>query len=106
MKDLEIGVLNELYGSLLTEKQSDIIRSYYDYDLSLAEIAEQYGITRQAAHDAVRKGEHALSAAEEKMGFMAKLRDLESGLHELIAVLKIGDARRSEEIAEELLQKL
>ncbi len=106
MKDLSIGVLNELYGSILTEKQSDIIRSYYDYDLSLAEIAEQYGITRQAAYDAVKKGAAALHTAEEQMGFMAKLNDVESGLKKLIAALKAGDTEKSEKIAEELLNEL
>ncbi len=39
-KDLSIGILNEIYGALLTENQRDMIRSYYDCDLSLGEIAE------------------------------------------------------------------
>lgn len=103
MKDLTVGILNELYGGCLTEKQRDMKRSYYDYDLSLAEIAGQYGISRQAAHDAIRKGEKALYECEEKMGFMAKLAGIRRGLERLTEALKGGDAEGAESIAADIL---
>lgn len=60
VKDLSISSLNDLYGGLLTEKQAHLIKLFYDEDLSLGEIAENEGITRQAAHDAINKGVNAL----------------------------------------------
>ena len=54
-KDLTICELNETYGGLLTERQRSMVESYYDYDLSLAEIAQNEGVTRQAVHDAIVK---------------------------------------------------
>ena len=47
-KNLGISVLNQLYGKMLTEKQEAMLKAYYDFDCSLAEIAYEYGISRQA----------------------------------------------------------
>lgn len=48
-KDLNISRLCDVYGALLTDHRREIVRNYYDDDLSLAEIAENFSITRQAA---------------------------------------------------------
>ena len=66
-KDLSICKLNDVYGSLLTVKQFELIRLYYYDDLSLSEIAENEGITRQAARDAINKGVAALKGYEAKL---------------------------------------
>ena len=50
-KNLEITVLYDFYGDLLTEKQQEVIELYYNEDLSLAEIAALSGITRQGVRD-------------------------------------------------------
>lgn len=71
-KDLKIGLLNELYGALLTERQYEAVKAYYDFDLSLGEIAENLGVTRQAVRDAIAKGETSLTDCERKLGIMAK----------------------------------
>ena len=63
-KDLSICKLNDVYGKLLTTKQTEMIRRFYDDDFSLGEIAENEGITRQAAHDAINKGVTALKNYE------------------------------------------
>lgn len=67
IKDLSICELNDIYGKLLTVKQADMIRQFYYEDLSLGEIAENEGITRQAAHDAIAKGVSALKNYEEAL---------------------------------------
>lgn len=67
-KDFLIGKLNDVYGALLTAKQTELIRQFYDDDLSLGEIAENEGITRQAAHDAIAKGVAALKKYEATLG--------------------------------------
>ena len=71
-KDLTVSRLCDAYGALLTEHQLEILRSYYDDDLSLAEIAENYGITRQAALCSIKRAETLLRDYESKIGLMAK----------------------------------
>ena len=69
-KKVEISILCQTYGKLLTEKQFNFIDDYYNNDLSLSEIAENYGITRQAARDNIKKEESKLFEYEEKLGIM------------------------------------
>ena len=71
-KDLEMGYLLDFYGEVLTEKQREMLRQYYNDDLSLSEIGENFGITRQGARDAIKHGENALKELEEKVGFAAR----------------------------------
>jgi hypothetical protein len=71
---IKISVLLEIYGKLLTEKQYDLLNDYYNNDLSLAEIAENEHITRQAVRDNLKKGENKLFNYEEKLGVMKKNR--------------------------------
>ena len=69
-KKVEISILCQIYGKLLTEKQYNFIDDYYNNDLSLSEIADNYGITRQAARDNIKKGENKLFEYEEKLKIM------------------------------------
>lgn len=71
-RKVEISMLCEIYGKLLTKKQLDIMDNYYNLDLSLSEIAENEGITRQAVRDIIKKGENKLFEFEEKLGIMKK----------------------------------
>ena len=66
-KDLEMGYLLDFYGEVLTEKQREMLRQYYNDDLSLSEIGENFGITRQGARDAIKHGETTLKELEEKV---------------------------------------
>ena len=59
-KNVQIGMLCDIYGELLTEKQQDILDLYYNNNLSLAEIAEEMQITRQSVRDSILKGEKKL----------------------------------------------
>ena len=56
-KNLEISYLLDFYGDVLTEKQRDVMEQYYNDDLSLSEIADNFGITRQGVRDAIKRGE-------------------------------------------------
>ena len=71
-RKVEISMLCQIYGKLLTEKQLNIMDNYYNLDLSLSEIAENEGITRQAVRDIIKKGENKLFEFEEKLGIMKK----------------------------------
>ena len=84
-KKLEITMLLEIYGKLLTEKQYDYINDYYNNDLSLSEIAENYGITRQAARDNIKKGENKLFEYEEKLGIMKTTVNTEQKIAKILS---------------------
>ena len=75
-KDLRFSLLLEVYGELLPEKQAELARSYYDLDLSLSEIAENEGITRQGVHDAIKRAEQQMLLFEEKLGVIDKTERL------------------------------
>ena len=63
-KDFEMGYLLDFYGEVLTPKQREMLNQYYNDDLSLSEIGENFGITRQGARDAIKHGETTLKELE------------------------------------------
>ncbi|MCQ2450954.1 MAG: DNA-binding protein [Clostridia bacterium] len=69
-KDLMVGALNDVYGEFLSSKQRRIISAYYDEDLSLAEISENEGITRQAVLDSIKRASAKLNNLEKKYGYL------------------------------------
>lgn len=69
---IKLSILLEIYGKLLTKKQYHMLNDYYNNDLSLAEIAENEKITRQAVRDNLKKGERKLFEYEEKLQIMKK----------------------------------
>jgi len=86
-KRIETGWLLDFYGPLLTGRQRDMLRLYCEEDLSLAEIAGQEGVSRQAVHDAVRRGDAQLRAYEEQLGLMRRYRRLYAALRQCQAAL-------------------
>ena len=76
MKFFEIAQLRSYYGALLTEKQNEMLKMHYDEDLSLAEIAEIFGVSRQAVADSLAKGERALHEYDAKLGLLQKDNDI------------------------------
>ena len=82
-KNLEISYLLDFYGEVLTEKQRDVMEQYYNDDLSLAEIADNFGITRQGVRDSIKRGEGILLDLEEKVGFARRYRAVQEGVAQL-----------------------
>lgn len=76
MKFFEIATLRSYYGDLLTKKQNDMLKMHYDEDLSLAEIAEIYGVSRQAVADSIAKGEKSLRDYDAKLGLIEKDKEI------------------------------
>ena len=87
-KNLEISYLLDFYGDVLTDKQREAMEEYYNADLSLAEIAEGLGITRQGVRDAVKRGEATLVELEEKIGAAGRYRALADQLDQLEHLLR------------------
>ena len=83
-KNLEIIMLLDFYGDMLTEKQRDFLGYYYNDDLSLSEIAENEGITRQGVRDSIKRAEAQLLEMEEKLSFAKRFEDVRRGLNEII----------------------
>ena len=85
-KNLEIAYLLDYYGGMLTDKQREVVDLYYNEDLSLAEIAEHAGITRQGVRDSIKRGEEQILEMEEKLGLVARIRSLEKALAEILSL--------------------
>ena len=83
-KPLEMSLLFDFYGETLTEKQRELFDLYYNEDLSLAEVAEHAGITRQGVRDSIKRAEHTLREMEEKLGLVARYGGTERCAEELM----------------------
>lgn len=91
-KNMEVALLLDFYGDMLTEKQRDVMELYYNHDLSLAEIAENDGITRQGVRDSIKRAETQLLDMEDRLGLNKRFRDMQ----ESFAVIRqaAADIRR------------
>ena len=73
-KNLNIGYLLDFYGEILTERKRTVLEYYYNDDLSLAEIADEIGISRQGVRDSIKKGEEELLFLEAKLGLAKRFQ--------------------------------
>ena len=76
-KPLEMCLLFDFYGDMLTDKQRELFDLYYNEDLSLSEIAEHAGITRQGVRDVLVRSEAILNEMEEKTGIVARFLEMQ-----------------------------
>ncbi len=81
-------MLLDFYGELLTEKQRQCLELHCNEDLSLSEIAEQCGISRQGVWDNIRRADAALREMEEKTGLVRRFTETQQGLTRLHARLE------------------
>ena len=101
-KNLEIGYLLDFYGDILPERRRDIMDLYYNDDLSLSEIAEQMGITRQAVRDSIKKTEQELFFYEEKLGLRRRLTEAETRVGTAITLCRAAGSAVPPALTEEL----
>ena len=103
---IEITMLLDLYGEALTVKQRDYLNFYYNDDLSLSEIAENEGITRQGVRDAIKRAETLLYDMESKLKFSKKLEKYQNGLNEIMKVAEeINEYNLSHGLSREINDK-
>ncbi|WP_418790081.1 YlxM family DNA-binding protein [Phosphitispora sp. TUW77] len=89
MKKIQhIAMLYDFYGKLLTLKQQEILSCYYEHDLSLGEIAEEFGVSRQAVHDILKRGEKLLEGYEEKLGLVNKFISERDKLNQVLSLIE------------------
>ncbi len=82
------SMLLDFYGELLTDKQRTCFDLHYNEDLSLSEIAEMLGISRQGAWDNIRRAEMAMEDVEKKTGLIGRFEENRSSLEKLRETLE------------------
>jgi predicted DNA-binding protein YlxM (UPF0122 family) len=87
-KMLQVSMLYDFYGQLLTEKQQEIIQLYYSDDLSLGEISEQLGVSRQAVYDTIKRTEKILFEYEEKLGIVNRFTSNNRNIEEILKIVE------------------
>ncbi len=95
--------LIDVYGDALSERQKDVVDLYYNEDLSLAEISEHCGITRQGVRDAIRHGVETLHSLENALGFNAKSERIANFASD---ILNCQDALEIRRLAELIIGEL
>lgn len=97
-----INLLYDFYGNLLTQKQREYLELYHQHDLSLAEIADEGGISRQGVHDLLKRAVRTLERAESRLGLVGRFATQEKVLQRLRGILandQISDEGRREALA-------
>ena len=80
-----MALLFDFYGDMLTERQREFYDLYYNEDLSLSEIAENYGISRQGVRDVIVRAEAALTELEDKTGIIRRFHVMQDQLKDLLS---------------------
>lgn len=99
---LYISRYNDFYGCLLTEHQCEMIKLYYDCDISLFEIAEQFGVSRQAVRDTIKRAEQLLVSYEEKLGLSKKFEQMSNLTDQIENSIQIGDNQKGAQLVSAL----
>ena len=102
-RKVDIAFLAAFYGGMLTENQRTILSLHCEEDLSMGEIAEEVGISRQAVHETLTRASAKLTEMEEILGAAGRFRKMEAGLAEALDALKRTDYTQAEQILENLL---
>ena len=113
---IQIAMLYDFYGELLTPRQKEVLQYYYEENYSLSEIAEELGVSRQAVHDTIHKAEKALRNYEQKLGIVERFRQTEADAEKAVAAIdqiiehltgESADGAKAEDTAEnETVKKL
>jgi predicted DNA-binding protein YlxM (UPF0122 family) len=85
-----MNLLLDFYGQLLTDRQQDVCRMYYEENLSLAEIGAEMQVTRQAVHDMLRRAGTSLSTYEDKLGLVKRFQEQQEELKRIKDILIAG----------------
>ncbi|MDY4920072.1 MAG: YlxM family DNA-binding protein [Phascolarctobacterium sp.] len=99
---MRLGRLFDMYGGLLTEKQRTCLSLYFYDDLSLSEISEELGVSRQAVHDLLKRVEQILERYELALGILAKEEALHEELEQISQLLTACTQANNDEAARRL----
>lgn len=102
----ELSLLLDYYGAFLTERQRELMRMSADLDMSLSEIADEFGISRQAVRDSLARAGAELIDHESKLGMAERDKRLRNIASELEEALDSGDAEQIRNAAASALKEL
>lgn len=97
---VEQGLLYDFYGELLTEHQRKIYEDVVYNDLSLTEIAQENGISRQGVHDLVRRCNHLLQEYEDKLHLVERFMRIRSRVEQLKQLINDSEMNKDKLIEE------
>ena len=103
-RKIELAWLTAFYGGLLTDKQRQVLALHCEEDLSLGEIAQEAGVSRQGVHDMLTRAAQRLFEMEEKLGMAARFRRMEEGLEACRALLQEKRYDEAERTIESLIR--
>ena len=105
-KTVRMALLFDFYGELLTERQREFFGLYYNENLTLSEIAENSGVSRQAVRDLVSKSEAALEDIERKTNLLARFEQMNADIDALTSCVKDISRFNDSELNSEALSGL
>ena len=98
MDALEMTLLFDYYGELLTQRQRDCLDMRYNQDMSLGEIAQELGVSRQGVYDNLSRAETLLRNMEEKTGFLRRDEKVRSTAQQIIRSAETLSASKDPEV--------
>lgn len=108
-KTLEMTMLYDFFGDLLTEKQRSYFDLYYNEDLSLSEIAQEADISRQGVRDIIQRAENLLLEYEKKTGIVSRFIKMQADIsdieNDLSRLIEISDGE-GKDMAERIMKKV
>ena len=102
-KNLRLACLLDFYGEVLSERKQSVLSLYYNEDLSLAEIAEEIGISRQGVRELIKKAEEELLFFEDKLGLEKKFNE---ALAQSEKIFSIMESEQTSEVLKEEMKSL
>lgn len=99
VESLEMTLLFDYYGELLTQRQRDCLDMRYNQDMSLGEIAQELGVSRQGVFDTLNRGETLLRNMEEKTGFLRRDEAVHRAAQEIAQAAKALEQTENPEVA-------
>jgi len=103
-RKVELSWLSAFYGGLLTEKQRQVLSLHCEEDLSLGEIAQEVGITRQGVHEQLTRAGNRLTELEDKLRVAARFRRMTDGLEKCRSLIRQGQIGEAESVIDALIR--
>lgn len=102
----EIGKMLEVYGKLLSEERQNIMTAYFEFNMTLVEIAQEKGISRQAVLDSIDKSSAKLKEYEKILHLVEKEEKIKKQLEDICLMAKQSSQKLIEEKVEKILKEI
>ena len=105
-KIVKVAQLYDIYGQLLNEKQRDVINCYYNEDLSLQEIADNDGKSKQAISDMINRSVDKLFEFENELSLLKSKTELKASLFEIRELIESSNNKEAIQKLTELIENI